>query len=521
MKNARKVVDQFSGERRLRTHSNHHFGGISAAKLYPLAFCRFRPDEGGTVSTTLNVTPAPVAGYMRSNAIVDVKQVFVPYQAIEKLKLDTQDDAGVTEMTRRRLMSGEGIGLEEEGEISLAANVHARTVSDVNLVSESVRLAYIAAVNHLRLHAFFKATLLTKADTAIAPAILTANILDRFRGVSEPETLIDGAVNLTGDLPVKGIGFRDGSNYDISSETSKETGGETVTGDYSTRVATGPNPILAEDPDNPGFPLVTADLSGAGEVTLRDLMESKLLDQIIRRLAGLRRADPVHGEEAIERALYGISVDFDDNCHVTYDRVHSLKPAHMRPTDGASFSDVSAEFVLDDSFATLVPRSELGGQLVTLISFKPLEVLSAQPDPAQTEAWVVENRIEDELQLDEVIVTRQDLETGVSAANQDQEAFWTGHNSIKHEYATQGANAQMTFETEMRSSMWVYPIPTAVDEENVNYPDEIDMYPFYDWNGSHAEYTIRQSAVISTPLALGPTPIERIELFKDNPDLVS
>lgn len=514
MKNALKEINKFTGQRRMRSYRNNHFGGIEAAKLHPLGFVRFRPDEGGTVQTNIDISLAPVSGLMRSDAYVDVKQVFVPYQAIEKLELDTQDDAGVTEMTKRRLMAGEGIGLEDEGLISLSGNVHARTVSDANKVSKSVRLAYLCAVNHLRLAAYYNSTLEDKTQTAILPALLTANILDRMRGVIEPENLIDGAINLTGDLPVKGIG--NPSNPPTSTNRTVNVVG-TGTDDYEYAIGMGD---LLADVNGGGRPKIFADLGDSAEISLRDMMQSKEMDRIIRKLAGVVKSDPVHGEEAVERALYGISCDFDDNCQVMFDRVYPLRSVHSRPTDGASFNEVSGQFSLTDSFGTIVPRSELGGQLVTLVSVKPLEVMAKQPDPSQTEPWVLENRIQDELELDEQLLTRQDLETGVAAANQDQAAFWVGHNSLKHNYATQGANDQNVFETEMRSSMWTYEVPTSVDETNVNYPDTIEMYPFYNWNGAHAEYTIDQIAMISTPLALGPNPVERIQLFKDDPSLI-
>ncbi len=46
------------------------------------------------------------------------------------------------------------------------------------------------------------------------------------------------------------------------------------------------------------------------------------------------------------------------------------------------------------------------------------------------------------------------------------------------------------------------------------------MYPFFNWSGGHAEYTIDQVAAISTSLAKGPNPIEKIQLFADDPTLV-
>lgn len=484
-----------------------------------MGICRFRPDEGGTLSTALHVKLAPLSGYCRSNAYVDVVQIAVPYQAIEKLELDTQDDAGVTEMTRRRLMAGEGIGLEDEGAITKAANIHPRSVGGDKKVSKTARLAYIAAVNHMRLHAYFAATLATKTETAILPAILTANVLQRFNGVLDPERMIDGAINLTGTLPVKGIGIRN-SPAETTNAGVTESDGETGDMEGGTP-STGSllHNLVIEHDD--GVPNIRIEMDGIGELTLRDMIESQKLDMLVREIAGLIKSDPVNGEELVARALYGLSVDYDHNCQVLYRKVFEVSPMHQRPSDGASINDVSANFELNTSFATVVPRSELGVQVVTLVSVKPVETLSKQPDPAQTEAWTLVNRVHDELQLDEVKLTRADLESELLAADEDQDVFWVGHNSHLHEYATQGPNDQQVFETEMKSSMWTHPIPTSVTPTNVSYPAEgIDMYPFYNWNGAHAEYTISQVAAISTTLAKGPNPVERIQLFADDPSLI-
>lgn len=523
------IQQRFNGQRRLRPWSVTHFGGVDAAKSHPLACCRFRPDEGGTLSTTLAVQLAPVNGYMRSNAYVEVFQVAVPYQAIEKLELDADADAGVTEMTRRRLEAGAGIGLEDENTISKACFVHPKSIGGVKKVSKTVRLAYLAAVNHMRKWAYFNAQLVDKSETAILPAILSANVLKRFNAVLDPEKLVDGAVQLTGELPVKGIGFpwsESGASTNLFDR--RDTEGETYPDDNHFAQVVGENNdtyertlIVKEDPDNPGHPKIYAKMAGAnGTLTLRDMMKSKKLDLLIRDFAGMIKADPIHGEEKVARAIYGLSVDYGADCQVLYHKTYELQPVHQRPTDGASINDVSAHFALQDRFATLVPRSELGMQVVTIMAVKPLEVLSQQPDPAQTEKWELVNRVHDELELDEQLVTRADVESDLLAADEDQPVFWVGHNQLKHDYSTQGPNEQQTFNVEMKSSMWVYPVPTSVTPQNVNYPDNIDMYPFFNWNGNAAEYTIHQVAAISTSLAKGPNPVERIQLFSADPSLI-
>jgi hypothetical protein len=513
----RAIDTAFNKKRRYRRWQNTHFGGMEAVKAHPLSVCRFRPDEGGMVTTNLNIKLAPVSGFMRSKAYVDVVQVFVPYQAMELLEIgDAQQDAGVTEMARRRLMAGQGIGLGGETAVSRAMNVHPKSVGGVKMVNKTVHLAYIAAVNHLRKSAYYAADTLPNNAWNIAPAVLTSNVLERFNGVLDPERNIDGGINLTGSLPIKGIAVTDGVAYGGPSGDVKDAEGEVQQYDKwagSTQ--------LAIEVDDTGTPQIRANLSGTSEITLRDMMESQVLDGLIREFARLRDADPINGEEVIARALYGLSVDYDHNCQVMYRNVYALSPKYARPTDGPSINDVSTHYEMEDRIATVVPRSELGGQLVTIAMVKPLETLSKQPDPAQTEAWELVNRVHDETQLEEVLLRRSDLESDVLAADEDTPVFWTGQNAHLHEYVTQGPNERQTSGVEMKSSMWTYPIPTSVTPENINYPEAgVDMYPFFNWNGAHAEYTIAQSALISTSLAKGPNPVEKIQLFSDDPTLI-
>ena len=508
---ARNAIDTaFNKKRRYRRWQNTHFGGMQAVKAHPLSMCRFRPDEGGMVTTNLNIKLAPVSGFMRSKAYVDVVQVFVPYQAIERLWKPTQEDAGVTEMTRRRMMAGDVVSLWDEDEISKACNIHPKSIGGVKRVSGSIPFAYQAAVNHLRKAAYYAAEELPTNTNTIAPAVLTSSVLDRFNGVLDPERSIDGAINLTGNLPVNGI--------------TRMGTGSTTTGMVGMDVADNPNRVQVHSGGNGVeilFDDLSVDMSGTNELTLRDMMESQVLDGLIREFARLRDQDPINGEETIARALYGLSVDYDHNCQVMYRYVYALSPKYARPTDGPSINDVSTHYEMEDSISTIVPRSELGGQLVTIAMVKPLETLAHQPDPAQTEAWQLVNRVHDETQLEEQLLKRADLESDILEIEEDASVFWVGHNGLKHEYATQGPNEQQTFGVEMKSSMWTYPIPTSVTPSNINYPEVgVDMYPFFNWNGAHAEYTISQTALISTSLAKGPNPVEKIQLFADDPTLI-
>ena len=523
--NIRKVRHAFDGRRRLAKWRNNHFGGMSAVQAHPLMALKLDPGEGATVTTDVAVNLAPVSGYMRTNAYCHVVQVFVPYQAIEKLELEEQEDAGVTEMTRRRLEQGQGIGLEDENVFTKAMNIHPISNAGQNKVVKSARLAYIAAVNHLRKASYhLAATAKPQTVTDLLPAVLTANILERMNGVLDPERNIDGAINLTGDLPVKGIGFRAGNSLAMDGFNVRETGdGDPVSysfGRYGNHSGEALE-VVFEDDGGRKRPNIRVDMSGTSELTLRDMMVSQTIDKLIRGFAQIIQDDKVNGEAKVARALYSLQVDYDSNCQVLYDQIYELTPSHHRPTDGPSVNDVSAHFALEDTFSVVAPTSELGGELITIAMIKPLETKVPQPDPRHTRPWKLVNIVQDETQLEEELLTRRELEVAPGIANEDAPAMWVGHNALLHDYSTVGPNEQQIFETEMKSTMWTFPVPTSVTPENVSYPaDGIDMYPFHNWNGRHAEYTIDQRALISTTHAKGPNPIERIELFRDQPELL-
>lgn len=509
-----RIDQKFGKQRRLRKWGNGHRGGFGAAKLHPLFACRFRPDEGGTLETFLDTRLAPVDGILSTKAYLQVLQVFVPYQAMDVLQRPFADSRGVTEMCRREILEGRGVGLEVENAISRACFAHGKNVDGTVKVQKSVRLAYIAALNHLRKKAYFNALIADHTLSAIMPCTYKANMLQRFDGVLDPESLIDGAINLSGSVPLSGI--------EIAGSVSSGSGGASVASDGSSYIQLGHSSTgyLRFDLKDASNVDLAADLSGAAELTHRDLMRAKILDGIVRNLARVREMDPVHGEERVARAIYGVQMNTDDEPVVIYDQTHELEPQHIRPMDAAGVNKWSGHFHMFDTFGTVVPRTELGGQVMTFVCLRPLELVPDQPDPAQTEAWVFENRIHDELDLEEQMVTRRDLEASVPTVDADVEAFWVGKNRLMHNYMTEGINVEQVPEVEVLTKSWDHEIPQGVTPENINYPETISMYPFFNWTGPAAQYVARQRAHISTPLQLGPNPVEKLELFEADPSLI-
>jgi len=522
------IANAYSGGVRTRDWSIQHYGGFDAVTFQPVACCRFRPNEGGQVITPISVSLAPVSGELRSKVNVQVLQVFVPYQALDKLENPENEHAGNTEAIKKNFTAGlAGIGLEAENAITKACYSHGIQTGAGVMVQKSIRLAYIAACNHMRQTVYHDAELLENDHTGFVRATLSASVLQRFDGVLDPEPLADGAINLTGDLPVTGIYGRSANPGEVTSNTSfVDANGDSAVGDRVSFAwdAAAQHQILVSRRED-GSVAVEADLSGAGEFTLRDLMEGRKMEGLIRGFAEIVKNDPVHGEEAVRRALYGLSMDVRDVPQVMFNQTYQLSPQMHQPMDAAGVNEISGHFQMSDSIGTIVPRTELGGQLITMLVVRPLERMARQPDPAQTEVWQPINKVHDELQLAPVKLTRAQLESDVSAADRDTDSFHTGHNRIKLSYSASGVNeAQTDSSVQLKSSMWDYSIPVGLTPQNINYPETLPdgfMYPFAYWNGAEAEYTVMQSASIVTTLAAGPSPIERLELFSDNPELLT
>lgn len=529
------IANAYGGGIRERDWSIQHYGGFEAVTFHPVACVRFRPNEGGQVMTNVDLSLAPVTGYLRSKISVQAVQVFVPYQALDKLENPDDEHGGNTEAIKKRFTAGiAGIGLEEENVISKACYAHGIQTGSGIMVQKSIRLAYIAAVNHLRQTIYHGADLLENDVNEIVRATLAASVLQRFDGVLDPEPLSDGAINLTGELPVKGIygleaypgqvqlASTNSSMVDANGDPAPQ--GTRSSAAWAGDLSGGSNHRIYVEREADGRVKVSSDLSGAGEFTLRDLMEGQRMEQLIRGFAQIVTDDPVHGEEAVRRALYDLTMDVRDVPQVMFNQNYQISAQPHQPMDAAGVNEVSGHFKMMDTFGTIVPRTELGGQLITMLVVRPLERMARQPDPAQTEVWQPINRVHDELQLDPVKLTRADLESDVSPSNRDTESFHTGHNRIKLSYSASGINeAQTNSSVEMKSSMWDFAIPVGLTPENINYPDVLPsdfMYPFAYWNGHEAEYTISQTARIATKLAAGPSPIERLQIFADEPELL-
>lgn len=531
MKNATKRASDvlyrtFGSDIAARYWDIHHTGNLDAVTFEPVAISRLDPGEGGTFYTDFSVKLAPVNGEMRSAANVEVVQVFVPYPAT--IKLDNPDDntAGIIEVIRQKWAAGDPImGFEPVNDITKSAYSHGMEMGDGVKTHKSVRLAYIAAVNHMRKRVYHRADLLDSTCMTPVPATMLQTTLQRFNAALDPEPLAEGSINLTGFLPVKGIygnpnapGAGPGVRLTADAELIDVPAVSHAYNDH-------PNDHIYVARNGDGSVAMYSDLSGAGEVKMMDLVRARQAEKVVRKLNAIALSDPEHGQEAAHRAIYGLQLERADDCVVTYQFNYQIKPAYHRPTDASGAGMITTHYQVDDNFTTIVPRTECGGQLVTMIVIRPDEGLHYQPDPIQTRPFVPRNRIHDAMALEPEIVTRGELEQNLPPSLRDMPVFWAGHNQMRRYYSSRGVNEHRTpYNVMVDSMMWRYTIPAGVTPQNINYPDVLPddfYYPFANWEGrDKAIYSVFQQATVVGPQVYGPAPIERMELLQENPGLI-
>lgn len=510
--------------RNTRRESRTLVGRVRGGKLAPAMAVAVRGNEGGLLSQSITMELDPIAGRMITPIMGEVTSVFVPVQAIDAIKDPDAAYAGMTEVLRDKLLSGAPLfGLEDESEISKRCGVNPRSIGGAKKVNEMVRLAHNAAVNYLRLRKYTYATVLEHDNADVTPAILGQTVLDRLNGVLDPDDRINGKVQLDIPdmmLPVSGIGL--GGNPDEIQDKaaiwSDNPQGNTKTGLIRSRESDYVLFELGPGPDN--APQIFARLNGveAGGVSLTDFYNAEMMDRRTRTMREIVDSNPEYGEEMVLRWAHGLSVDPGRNPFVIAHQQRMFGQSMVGATDTAGVEqDVRrSDMLLSAQFTVPVPRTELGGIIITFVVLKPDETLSAQPHPILSDVWGLDNFVADELALDPVPVTVRDLDADCEAADESTVAFYTGLNALKQTYIHYGLGRQLDPEDiENKTAVWQLEIPMSVTPENILYPADLDHYPFADQLAEVCTYTISSNLVLQTPMIFGPTPVEELAIIDD------
>lgn len=508
-------MNNFQSAKRVRREYRSETGRIRGGKLYPCMAHILKGGESGTLSQSLTLELDPIPGRLISEITAEVFSIFAPLQALDAIKDPTAAYAGMTEVVREKLLSGTPVmGLENEGEISKRSAVKPRSISGQKKVNEAVRLAYNCAINMLRQRAYFRSTLLAHTNTAIAPAIYAQTVLDKINGVLDPDDRVNGMVQL--DIPDMKLPI-----YSIAKHVHSGSGGTQAPG-----VVDASAPALADGKHSWNPELIWAGLNGvaAGGVSLVDFYNGERMDDFARTMDQIMRDNPQYGEEMVLRWAHGLSVDPGRMPFILAERRVVMNKSLQGATDSQGVNDdvLRTDGGVRINVTVPLPRTELGGIVVTLIAIKPDEKLASQPHPFLSDVWTAENFVADTLALDPQPVTVRELYSDCLSADETNVVAYTGLNALKETYVDYGFSRQVNLTlVENRTAIWQIDVPLSVNPTNVNYPDYVD-HGVFAYGGTQASptevctYTIESVQNSPTPMLVGPTPVEDIGVNNDN-----
>lgn len=515
----------YQTQRNTRRESRTLVGRFRGGKLVPAMAVAVRGNEGGMLSQTVSYELDPIAGRMITPITAEMTAVFVPTAAIDAIKDPSAAYAGMAEVIREKLLSGNPLfGLETESEISKRCGVNPRSIGGVKKVNEMVRLAHNAAVNYLRQRKYVNATLLPANNIAITPALISQTVLERLNGVLDPDDRINGAVQLglpSMLLPVEGLGFI-GSVAASANNNVRESDGKNRNYTYGTG-AVGANGLIAEATasGSSARPKIFARLNGttAGNVSLVDFYNAQKMDALTRVMREIVDENPEYGQEMVLRWAHGLSVDSGNVPFVIAERrvVFGRNIVGATDTTGIETDVMRSDMLAQINFTVPVPRTELGGIVITFLSIKPDETISSQPHPYLSDVWGAENFVADELALDPVPVTIRELDSDCLSTQESTVTLYTGLNALKQAYVSYGLCRQLDPTTvENKTAVWQLEVPLSVTPDSILYPDNLEHYPFADQLAEVCTYVISSQAVIQTPTIFGPTPVEELSVIDTN-----
>lgn len=525
----------FTEPTRIRRMPKANTGRFRGGKLYPIMVHAVRESESGTLMQTLNVELDPIPGRLISQMFIEMYDIFVPVQAMDTILDPEASIAGNTELVREKLLAPTPLfDLENAGAISDKARVVPKKIGGEKKVSKAVRLAYNCAVNLLRQRRYFRATLVPHTNTAILPAVLAETVLDKINGVLDPDDRINGSFDIdlpNLSLPVKGL-FTSGTTVikgagvALRGDAAADDTASSAIGGAAAVVeaGSGSNALLTKVKGTTGAnarPDVHAVFDGSlagSSVSLKDLYNAERLDDFARIMDKMMRDNPMYGEEMVLRWAHGLSVDAGRTPFILAERRVPVNKSFAMATDTSGIED---DVMRTDTGVTIqvalpIPRTELGGVIITLMCLKPDETIGSQPEPFLSEPWTANNYVVDEMALDPVAVYARDLYSDVATLDETNVVAYTGLNALKEYYVDYGFSLDTApQDVAAKTAIWQLQIPLSVNPDNVNYPAYLphDPFPFGGTEVAPADvatFSIQSLQSSPTPMIVGPTPVEDI-----------
>ena len=517
-------MTEYQKPRNTRRESLTVVDRFRGGKLIPVMAVPVRPNEGGMLSQSITMELDPVAGRLLTPVYGELISVFVPVQAIDALKDPEAAYAGMTEVLREKLLSGNPLFvMEVENEISKRCGITPKSIGGVKMVSETIGIAHNAAVNHLRQLKYVKAPLLGHGPRSLSRALISSTVLQRLNGVLDPEDRVNGMVQLdlpSVRLPVSGVGFGGTPTANVAGVTVRTTdpANDFVTDGNDRQIG---GTVIADSVGAGAAvrPAIFAELNGiaAGGVQLSDFYNAEHMDRLVRTMREIVDKNPEYGDEMVLRWAHGLSVDPGKTPFVLAEKRQQFGRDLVPSMDtvGVQTDYVRSDMALQMGFTVPIPRTELGGVVITLACLKPDETLANQPHPIFADNWGLDNFVADELAIDPVPVTMRELDSEVLQASENTIAFYTGLNALKQAYVSYGFSRNLDkTKVANKTAVWQLEIPLSVTPDSILYPSSISHYPFADQAAEVCTYSISSNAVIQTPMIFGPTPVEELAIIE-------
>ena len=244
-------------------HNLSHFrlSSFDMGKLVPVGLTEILPGDSLRVQTSALIRVAPLVAPVMHPVSVRIHHWFVP----NRLIFDGWEDfiSGkdlVTEIPTVNLLNNAG----------LPDHLGLPKVTGLTVNALPIR-AYNTIFNE-----FYRDQDLSAVLPLTNQSLVDASWEKDYFTICRPEPQQGEEVSIpfnVGTIPITGIGTGTGPTY--SPRDLLETGGNTIIG-----AETSNQPIIQEDPDNPGFPNVYGDLSGAtGGMLISDWRQSMALQR--------------------------------------------------------------------------------------------------------------------------------------------------------------------------------------------------------------------------------------------------
>lgn len=386
----RVATEALRPPRSTRTHGVRTLTSMPAGKMVPLAAIPLLREDSGTGNFVVQFEMQETVEVLLNAVNVRVMAYFVPTLALDRFpgmdalnrsyEGEPEIDGGDVVEYFEKVPFGAAGGTPGANEIYQAMGLHQKPTVDVNsMYTES----YNQIWNHRARERSPDINLRGRLDETLAPAFWQHQ---RFKHIVPDfdQAVIHGEVALNianARMPVTGIGSAT-QVYGIDDATSYESDGSTAT--YAKAAATSTTPdylLYEENPNNPGFPNIFAELVDDG-ITV-DLSNIELARKTAA-FAKVRGAYAGHTEDwVINLLMDGITIpDQKLKAPILVGEASTIFGMSKRyATDSGALTESVVSGMTMVNLPVHIPRTSTGGILMLLAESSPDQLFERSVDP--------------------------------------------------------------------------------------------------------------------------------------------